>query len=42
MLKFLISENDKDAAKSKVQEICDELRIYNPMVSVVTIDVFDA
>ena len=42
MLKFLISENDKDAAKSKVQEICDELRIYNPMVSAVTIDVFDA
>jgi len=42
MLKFLISEQDKDSAQSKVQEICDELRIYNPMVSVVTIDVFDA
>jgi len=42
MLKFSISEHDKDAAQTKVQEICDELRIYNPIVSVVTIDVFDA
>ena len=42
MLKFSISEHDKDAAQTKVQEICDELRIYNPMVSVVTIEVFDA
>jgi phosphoribosylformylglycinamidine synthase subunit PurS len=42
MLKFSISEQDEDTAQSKVQEICDELRIYNPMVSVVTIDVFDA
>ena len=41
MLKFSISENDKETAQSKVQEICDELRIYNPMVSVVTIDVFE-
>jgi phosphoribosylformylglycinamidine (FGAM) synthase PurS component len=31
MLKFTI--------KKKVQEVCDELRIYNPMVSKVTIDV---
>ena len=42
MLKFSISEKDKETAQSKVQEICDELRIYNPMVSVVTIDVFEA
>ena len=42
MLKFTITENDKESAQSKVKEICDELRIYNPMVSVVTIDVFDA
>ena len=41
MLKFSISEKDKEIAQSKVQEICDELRIYNPMVSVVTIDVFE-
>ena len=42
MLKFTITENDKESAQSKVKEICDELRIYNPMVSVVTIDTFDA
>ena len=41
MLKFSISEKDKETAQSKVQEICDELRIYKPMVSVVTIDVFE-
>ena len=41
MLKFTIQENDKKTAQDKVQEICDELRIYNPMVSKVTIDVFD-
>jgi phosphoribosylformylglycinamidine synthase subunit PurS len=41
MLKFSIAEKDKETAQSKVQEICDELRIYNPMVSVVTINVFE-
>ena len=41
MLKFTIDEQDQDTAKSKIQEICDDLRIYNPMVSKVTIDVFE-
>jgi len=41
MLKFTIKEKDKKTAQSKVQGICDELRIYNPMVSKVMIDVFD-
>ena len=41
MLKFTIKEKDKKSAQAKVQKICDELRIYNPMVSKVTIDVFD-
>jgi phosphoribosylformylglycinamidine synthase len=41
MLKFIIKEKDKKAAQSKVQEICDELRIYNPMVSKVTIQCYD-
>jgi len=39
MLKFTIKEKDKKAAEKKVKEICDDLRIYNPMVSKVTIDV---
>jgi phosphoribosylformylglycinamidine synthase len=41
MLKFTIKEKDKKTAKSKIQVICDDLRIYNPMVSKVTLDVFD-
>lgn len=42
MLKFTIKDKDKKSAQAKVQKICDELRIYNPMVSKVTVDVFDA
>ncbi len=41
MLKFTIKEKSIKTAKQRVQEICDELRIYNPMVSKVTIDVFE-
>ncbi len=42
MLKFTIKEKNKKTAQSKIQEICDELRIYNPMVSKVTVVVFNA
>jgi len=42
MLKFTIKEKDKKTAQLKVQEICDQLRIYNPIVSKVTVVVFDA
>lgn len=42
LLKFTINEKDAKTAQNKVQEICDELRIYNPMVSKVTIDVSEA
>jgi phosphoribosylformylglycinamidine synthase PurS subunit len=41
MLKFTINEKDKKTAQSKVQDICDDLRIYNPMVSKVVIQVFE-
>jgi phosphoribosylformylglycinamidine synthase PurS subunit len=41
MLKFTINEKDKKSAELKIHEICDELRIYNPMVSKVTVSVFD-
>jgi len=41
MLKFKIKEKNKKSAEKKIQKICDELRIYNPMVSRVTIAVFD-
>ena len=40
MLKFTIKEKDKKLAEKKVRQLCDELRIYNPMVSHITVDVF--
>lgn len=41
MLKFDIKEKNKIEAKKKIQNLCDELRIYNPMVSKVAIQVFE-
>lgn len=40
MLKFTIKEKDTKSAEKKVRQLCDELRIYNPMVSRITVDVF--
>ena len=42
MLKFSITEKNKKLAESKVLKICDELRIYNPLVSKVTVNVNNA
>ncbi len=42
MLKFTIEETDEKTAQSKVREICDDLRIYNPMVSMVAIDISES
>ncbi len=42
MLKFLITEKTKQTAEKKIKELCDELRIYNPMVSKTTIKVLNA
>ena len=36
ILKFSITEKSQNIAKDKVMKICDELRIYNPLVSQVT------
>lgn len=36
MLKFQITAGTKDAAEKSVKKICDDLRIYNPMVSKAT------
>ena len=36
MLKFSINEKNKQLAKDKVMKICDEMRIYNPLVSKIT------
>ena len=42
MLKFSITEKNKKLAESKVLKICDELRIYNPLVSKVSVNVNQA
>ncbi len=39
LLKFTIKEKDKNNATKTVQKLCDELRIYNPMVSKLTVTV---
>ena len=41
MLKFTITEKNKKLAENKIQKLCDELRIYNPMVSKITIKVLE-
>ena len=41
ILKFKIKEKNKKTAKEEIKKICDELRIYNPMVSALTIDVYE-
>ena len=39
MLKFTVKEKTKKTAEKKIQELCDELRIYNPMVSKISLEV---
>ena len=36
ILKFYITEKNETSAKNKIMKICDEMRIYNPLVSKVT------
>ena len=38
MLKFEIEENNKELAEKKVLALCNELRIYNPLVSKVSLE----
>ena len=39
ILKFSITEKNESIAKTKVVKICDDLRIYNPLVSKVIVTV---
>lgn len=41
ILKFEIKAKDKKKAEKTIQNLCDDLRIYNPMVSKLTLDVLD-
>jgi phosphoribosylformylglycinamidine synthase len=40
MLKFTVNEKTKVLAEKKIHKLCDDLRIYNPMVSKITLEVF--
>lgn len=41
MLKFTIDEKTKEAAEKKIRKLCDDLRIYNPMVSKIALQVLE-
>ncbi len=40
MLKFEIKANDNRTAEKKVLKLCNDLRIYNPLVSQITVETF--
>jgi phosphoribosylformylglycinamidine synthase subunit PurS len=39
MVKFTVDEKTRDTAEKKIRKLCDDLRIYNPMVSKITLKV---
>lgn len=41
MLKFEIEAKNKELAEKTVMELCDEFRIYNPIVSKVSVETFN-
>jgi phosphoribosylformylglycinamidine synthase len=42
MLKFEIEAKNKELAEKTVMELCNEFRIYNPIVSKVSVETFNA
>jgi phosphoribosylformylglycinamidine synthase subunit PurS len=41
MLKFQIEAKNKDLAEKAVMDLCNEFRIYNPLVSKVSVETFN-
>lgn len=41
ILKFQIDDKSRKKAEEKIRKLCDELRIFNPLVSKVTFEVFE-
>ena len=39
LFKFQINEKNKKLAEKKIEQLCDELRIFNPMVSKLSISI---
>ncbi|MGI0087261.1 MAG: phosphoribosylformylglycinamidine synthase subunit PurS [Nitrosotalea sp.] len=42
MLRFQIDAKNKDLAEKTVMDLCNEFRIYNPLVSKVSVETLDA
>ena len=42
MLKFLIDAKNKESAEMEVLDLCNEFRIYNPLVSKVSVESLNA
>jgi phosphoribosylformylglycinamidine (FGAM) synthase PurS component len=42
MLKFLIEAKNKESAEKTVLKMCNEFRIYNPLVSKVSLETLPA
>ncbi|MGI0101139.1 MAG: phosphoribosylformylglycinamidine synthase subunit PurS [Nitrosotalea sp.] len=42
MLRFQIDAKNKDLAEKEVMDLCNEFRIYNPLVSKVSVETLDA
>ncbi len=41
MLRFQIEAKNKDMAEKTVMNLCDEFRIYNPLVSKISVETLD-
>lgn len=41
MLRFQIEAKNKDVAEKTVMNLCDEFRIYNPLVSKISVETLD-
>ena len=42
MLKFVITSKDKESAEKTILKVCDEFRIFNPLVSKVSVETLKA
>lgn len=42
MLKFKVEAKNKKIAEKTVMDLCDEFRIYNPLVSIVSVESFES
>jgi phosphoribosylformylglycinamidine synthase subunit PurS len=42
MLKFVIAEKNKESAEKTILKVCNEFRIFNPLVSKVSVETLKA